>query len=174
MSDLSLPPETVDASGKVWPDAAYWRQIEQLKAALGKEIYLAEVRASEINLSVTIENRAFELLDVIEFPRPDPARGIFPHLLLLDDGRGINMGQIARVSFGRPFQPADEDILYQDENLLETLLYCERSLSRDKVAAISRQSLGAILAGAKAQTAPELDGAGSNGLPDVTDQTSVE
>ena len=116
------------------------------------------MRSSEINLSVTIENRAFELLDVIDFPRPNPARGLFPHLLLLDDGRGINMGQIARVSFGRPFQPEQADILYQDANLLQTLLYCERSLSREKVEAVSRQALGEMLARTP----------GPEQLPDVT------
>lgn len=174
MSDLSIPPDAAEKAGSVWPDASYWQQIEQLKSALGNEIYLAEVRSSEINLSVTIENRAFELLGVIEFPRPDPARGIFPHLLLLDDGRGINMGQIARVSLGRPFQPRDQDILYQDENLLETLLYCERSLSRDKVAAISRQSLGTMLAGAKVATAPAIEGSASNVLEEPTDHEASD
>ena len=146
MSGLSPRPDIDEASGEVWPGEAYWRQIEQLREAVGRQIYLAEVRSSEISLSVTIENRAFELLDVIDFPRPDPARGLFPHLLLLDDGRGINMGQIARVSFGRPFQPEPADILYQDANLLQTLLYCERSLNREKVEAVSRQALGEMLA----------------------------
>ncbi len=135
------------SSGEVWPGGDYWRQIERLRAAVGRPVYLAEVRSSEINLSVTMENRAFELLAVIDFPRPDPARGLYPHLLLLDDGRGINMGQIARVSVDRPFQPRDEDVLYQDGRLLETLLYCERRLSRERVEAVSQQALGALLAG---------------------------
>ncbi len=151
MSELTPAVDPASADGEVWPGEGYWRQIERLKAAIGEQIYLAEVRSSEINLSVTMENRAFELLAVIDFPRPDPAKGLYPHLLLLDDGRGINMGQIARVSFGRPFQPSDEDVLYQDGKLLETLLYCERSLTRKKVEAVSRQALGALLGASPAR-----------------------
>ena len=30
----------------------------------------------------------------MDFPRPDPVRGLAPHLILLDDGRGVNLGRI--------------------------------------------------------------------------------
>ena len=155
MADLPDSVSTAPAGGEVWPGAAYHQQIQRLKQAIGSTIFLAEIRSSEVNLSVTMENRGFELLGVIDFPRPDPENNLFPHLILLDDGRGINMGQIARISFNRPFQPAAEDILYQDSLLLDTLMYCERSLSRGKVAAISRQELGAILG--RQDSVPTLD-----------------
>ena len=150
----NLPDRTVTAraDGDVWPGAAYQKQIKRLKQVVGETVFLAEIRSSEVNLSVTMENRGFELLGVIDFPRPDPEKNLYPHLIVLDDGRGINMGQIARISFNRPFQPAADDILYQDGQLLETLMYCERSLTRGKVEAISRQELGAILGRPEAGT----------------------
>ncbi len=133
------------AAETVWPSPEYLEQIQLLKTAVGQKIYLAEVRQSEINLSVTLDSQPFELLDVIDFPRPDPARNLMPHVLLLDDGRGINLGRVARVSLKRSFQPAATDIVYQDRQLLDDLLYCERRLSQDRVKAISKQHLGALL-----------------------------
>jgi hypothetical protein len=163
---MAKVPEVVaggQASGEVWPGAAYQRQIERLKDAVGQSIYLAEVRSSDINLSVTMESKAFELLAVIDFPRPDPEKNLYPHLLLLDDGRGLNMGHVARVSLHQPFQPGAENILYQDGELLDTLMYCERSLTRSKIDAVSREALGAILdpaapAALSASVAPTLGG----------------
>lgn len=157
MKDIAISgAPAAGAEGDVWPGPDYWQRIERLKQAVGQTIYLAEVKSSEINLSVTMENRGFELLAVLDFPKPDPSRNLYPHLLLLDDGRGVNMGQIARVSLERPFQPAAEDILYSDAELLEALMYCERSLGHEKVQAISKQALGDILGAAG--SAPSLGG----------------
>lgn len=129
----------------VWPSRAYDERLKLLRAAIGSEIYVAEVNLSEINLSVTLQSKAYELLDVVDFPRPDPANGLYPHILILDDGRGINLGRIARVSLNRNFQPAAEDILFQDEVLLEEVIFCERRLSQDHVKAVSKAHLGTLL-----------------------------
>jgi len=66
-------------AGGLWPSTDYQAQIERLRAAIGERIYLAELRDTEVQLGV------------IDFPRPDPARGLAPHLILLDDGRGLNL-----------------------------------------------------------------------------------
>ncbi|MFP4063424.1 MAG: hypothetical protein ACLFS2_11600, partial [Halochromatium sp.] len=84
-----------DAAGGLWPPADYQAQVERLRAAIGERIYLAELRETDVQLGVQLTDRAYELLDVIDFPRPDPARGLTPHLILLDDGRGLNLGRIA-------------------------------------------------------------------------------
>ncbi|MBK1716093.1 hypothetical protein [Thiocystis violacea] len=142
----------------LWPSANYHRQVERLRAAVGETIYLVELVESAIQLSVHLSGTPFELLGVIDFPRPDPTRGLAPHLLLLDDGRGVNLGRIARVS-RRPFAPAPKDLLYLDRAAHENLLFAERRLSRDFLAARSRVALGECLGYSPPELARLLAGA---------------
>lgn len=131
--------------GRLWPSPVYTQQVESLKNAIGKKIYLVELKPSEINMGIRLSDTAYELLDVIDCPRPDPARGLAPHLILLDDGRGINLGRIARITMDTPFNPPDANILYQDNFLMQRLLLRERRLSKASIAATSRALLGRIL-----------------------------
>ncbi|MBK5939316.1 hypothetical protein [Halochromatium roseum] len=133
-----------DGEGGLWPSADYQAQIERLRAAIGERIYLAELRETEIQLSVQLTDQAYELLGVIDFPRPDPARGLAPHLILLDDGRGVNLGRIARIS-RQPFQPADDQLLYRDRAADQTLLFADRRLSRRFIAERTQAVLGQVL-----------------------------
>jgi hypothetical protein len=128
----------------LWPSPDYHRQVERLRAAVGETIYLVELIASPVQLSVHLSGQPYELLGVIDFPRPDPARGLAPHLLLLDDGRGLNLGRIARVS-RRPFAPAPTDLLYLDRAAEQNLLFAERRLSPAFLAERSRAALGDCL-----------------------------
>ena len=128
----------------LWPSADYHSQVERLRAAIGARIYLVELVESAIQLSVHLSGTAYELLGILDFPRPDPTRGLAPHLLLLDDGRGVNLGRIARVS-RRPFAPAPADLLYLDRAAHENLLFAERRLSRDFLAQRARIALGECL-----------------------------
>lgn len=73
----------------------------------------------------------YELLGVIDFPRPDPARG-------------LNLGRIARVS-RRPFEPEPADVLYLDQAAHHNLLFAERRLSGDFLAQRTRVALGECL-----------------------------
>ena len=107
-----------------------------------------------------IDGTPFELLGVIDFPRPDPTRGLAPHLLLLDDGRGLNLGRIARVS-RRPFAPAPADLLYLDHAAAQNLLFAERRLSREFLTQRARVALGECLGYSSPELAP-----GINGPPD--------
>lgn len=131
--------------GGLWPPAGYSSQIEALKAAVGKKIYLVELKPGPTNLGIRLADTAYELLEVISFPRPDPSKGIAPHLILLDDGRGINLGRIARITLNTPFSPQASDILYQDAFLMQNLLLRERTLSKASIANKSKILLGRIL-----------------------------
>ncbi|MBK5931959.1 hypothetical protein [Halochromatium salexigens] len=113
----------------LWPSADNQQQVERLRAAVGEMIYVAELRETEVQLAVQLSDHSYQLLGVIEFPRPDPERGLAPHLILLDDGRGVNLGRIVRISY-QPFQPAPEEVLYLDREADQKLLFADRRLSQ--------------------------------------------
>lgn len=174
MSDNGPPaqPTTAEtapdgAFGGLWPSPYYARQVEQLRAAVGETIFIAELADTEVQLAVRLTDRPYLLLGVLDFPRPDPAKGLAPHLVLLDDGRGVNLGRIARISTGRAFGPAPTEILFQDRAALQTLLFQERQLSKAFIAARSKQVLSQLLGGPAASAEPLLPGPSpSEGPPD--------
>ncbi len=129
----------------LWPTPDYDHQIARLRAALGCSVYLVELDLTQTHLGIRQLGQAFVLLDLIDFPRPDPARGLAPHLILLDDGRGVNLGHIARISRDRPFNPSPSQVIYQDAGALQGLLFRERRLSKDQIAGRSREVLGRII-----------------------------
>lgn len=131
--------------GKIWPSPAYRKQLETLKSAIGKKIYFVELRQTDINMGIRITDTAYELLDVIDFRKPDPVKGLAPHMIILDDGQGINLGRIARISLNTAFSPVASDILYQDTFLVDNLLYQERQLSNDYITARSKAVLEMML-----------------------------
>lgn len=133
------------ARERIWPSADYSQQVERLRKSIGREIYLVELKPEDIHLGIRYSDTPFELLEVLEFPRPDPARGLAPHLILLDDGRGINLGRIARITVDTPYSPPTENILYQESFLMERLLLRERRLSERAIAERSRLLLGRFL-----------------------------
>ncbi|MFB1490254.1 MULTISPECIES: hypothetical protein [unclassified Thiocapsa] len=137
--------ERSDDDDRLWPSGDYARQVERLREAVGGTVYLVELEPTEIQLGIRQTGQPFILLDVLEFPRPDPARGLAPHLILLDDGRGVNLGRIARISLERPFSPTPEQILYQDRRATRELLFAERRLSPALIAERSKQLLGQVL-----------------------------
>lgn len=132
------------AATGLWPSADYGGQVERLRAAVGETVYVAELNDSATQLGVQISDRAVELLGVLDFPRPDPARGLAPHLILLDDGRGINLGRVARIS-RRPFQPARDELLYLDATAYRDLLFADRRLSKGFIGDRGRATLGQLL-----------------------------
>ena len=132
------------ADDGLWPPSGYHEQVRCLRAAIGETVYLAELADTEVQLAVRVTGQPFVLLDVIDFPRPDPARGLAPHLVLLDDGRGVNLGRIARIT-RRPFNPAPGEVLYLDREADRNLLFAERRLSLDFITERSRAVLGQVL-----------------------------
>lgn len=138
-------PEAETLAGQLWPSKDYAEQVERLRSAVGARIFLVEIHPTEINVGACLSDTGYELLGIVEFPRPDPTRGLAPHLVLLDDGRGVNLGRIARISVRRPFSPVPGDILYQAPSLLRTLLFRDRTLSKAFIAERSRALLSQVL-----------------------------
>jgi hypothetical protein len=147
-------PDATD--GGLWPSPDYVRQVEVLRAAIGETVFVAELEVTDVQLGARLTDRPYVLLGVVDFPRPDPARGLAPHLVLLDDGRGVNLGRIARITRSRPFSPAPDDVVYQDRPVLQGLLFNERRLSPAYIAHQSRRLLGELL-GAQTAGSPALD-----------------
>jgi len=142
--------------GRLWPSPDYVHQVEALRAAIGETVFVAELEVTDVQLGARLTDRPYLLLDVVDFPRPDPARGLAPHLVLLDDGRGVNLGRIARITRSRPFSPAPDDVLYQDQTVLQELLFNERRLSPAYIAHQSQRLLGELL-GARTAAIAALD-----------------
>ena len=141
------------AEGQLWPSPDYDAQVARLREAVGREVFIVELVPSGMELAVSMLGQPVVLLDVLPFPQPDPARGLAPHLLLFDDGRGVNLGRIARVSVERPFSPAQEQILYRDHDACDGLLFAERRLSKRYIAERSRVLLARLLGKAPPVTA---------------------
>lgn len=147
--------DTEARSDRLWPSADYNDQLAGLRAAIGETIYIAELRDTDVQLGVQVTDRPYRLLAVVDFPEPDPARGLAPHLIVLDDGRGLNLGRVARIS-RRAFDPAPADLLYLDAHAEQTLLFAERRLSAEHIAARSRETLGRALGYDAGDSEPRL------------------
>lgn len=126
---------------KLWPSPDYFRQLERVRAAVGKAVYLAELRDTAINTGVKISDEALKLLAVVDYPEPDPYRQLFPHILVFNDGRGVNLGRIARISVNTAFGPSAEDVLYQNQEFLQEVLFAPRVLSQQSIANTSKSIL---------------------------------
>ena len=143
--DMILSGVDLLREGSLWPSDEYDEQVRHLRSHTGKPIYIVEIKLTDINLAVTMQGRAVILLDVIAFPAPDPEQRLYPHMLLLNDGRGLNLGRVARITTGRAFDPSPQDILFQEHQLLKTLLFHERRLSDESVAQVSKLQLARVL-----------------------------
>ena len=143
--DIILSGVDLLREGSLWPSDEYDNQITQLRHNIGKPIYIVEIKITDINLAVVMQGRAVILLDVIAFPASDPERRLYPHMLLLNDGRGLNLGRVARITMGREFDPDPEDIVYQEHQLLKRLLFNERRLSDETVSRVSKLQLARVL-----------------------------
>lgn len=143
--DMILSGVDLLREGSLWPSDEYDEQVRHLRRNTGKAIYIVEIKVTDINLAITMQGRAVILLDVIAFPAPDPERRLYPHMLLLNDGRGLNLGRVARITTGRAFDPSPEDILFQEHQLLKALLFHERRLSDESVAKVSKSQLARVL-----------------------------
>lgn len=145
--NLSQTSDTVtENEGRLWPGENYHQQVEKLRQHIGKNIYLCELKITDINAAVHHTDREYRLLAIIDFPQPDPKTNLYPHNILLDDGRGINLGRIASISIGQAFSPAPENVLYQDKKLINNLLPGKQRVSTKSIQQTSRRLLANILA----------------------------
>lgn len=129
----------------VWPSVAYYQQVETLRGMVGQPVYVVEINSGEVNAGVHFPGMPLLLLAVIDFPKPDPYRQLCPHLLVLEDGRGVNLGRVARVTRNSAFTPVVDDVLFMNREFVEGVLLAPRTLSRESVAATTRAVLGRML-----------------------------
>lgn len=132
---------------KLWPSPDYFRQLERVYSAVGKAVYLAELCDTTVNTGVKISDEALKLLAVVDYPEPDPYRQLFPHILVFNDGRGVNLGRIARISVNTAFGPSAEDVLYQNQEFLQEVLFAPRVLSQQSIADTSASLLAQMFGG---------------------------
>lgn len=129
----------------VWPSRNYARQVARLRRMVGQPVYIVELTFNGLSIGAVFHGEPRVLLDVADFPRPAPSDGLYPHMLVLDDGRGINLGRIARVTRHRAYDPRAADILYEDRALARELLYRKPRLTPRRIAHIARRQLRALL-----------------------------
>lgn len=130
-------------AGDLWPTPEYFRYLERLRQAIGSPVFLAEINITAINLGVRLSDTPLILLSIVDFPRPDPYTQLCPHLLIFDDGRGINLGHIARISI-QAFNPEPQHVLYENRSLVQEVLFAPRTLSRESIRATSTGLLAEI------------------------------
>lgn len=147
--DLAMNPDmsrrSRTARTAVWPPRGYTRQVAKLRRAIGQPVYIVELTFNGLAIGAVYHGEPRALLDVVAFPQPDPSNGLYPHMLVLDDGRGINLGRIARVSTNHAFDPPASDVLYSDRALQRKLLYGPQRLSPRRVARVAREQLRRLL-----------------------------
>ena len=142
-SDLTGP--KLMARTAVWPSRSYARQVATLQRRIGQPIYIVELAFNGLAVGAVFHGEPRVLLDVAAFPRPDPSNHLYPHMLVLDDGRGINLGRIARVTANRAFAPDKTDVLYGNRALQHQFLYRAQRLTPRHIARIARQQLRVLL-----------------------------
>jgi hypothetical protein len=140
---LTEPPLTGRAT--VWPSRSYARQVATLQRRIGQPIYIVELTFNGLAVGAVFHGEPRVLLDVVAFPRPDPSNHLYPHMLVLDDGRGINLGRIARVTVNRAFTPDKTDVLYGNRALQHRFLYRAQRLTPRHIARVARQQLRMLL-----------------------------
>jgi hypothetical protein len=128
---------------ELWPSPQYFRYLERLKQAIGSPVFIAEINITAINLGVKLSDTPLTLLAIVDFPKPDPQKQLYPHLLIFEDGRGINLGHLARISL-RAFNPAPDDLLYVNHPFNQEVLFAPRTLSRESIRATSTALLAEI------------------------------
>jgi hypothetical protein len=129
----------------IWPSRSYARQVATLQRRIGQPIYIMELTFNGLAVGAVCHGEPRVLLDVVAFPRPDPSNHLYPHMLVLDDGRGINLGRIARVTANRAFAPDKTDVLYGNHALQHRFLYRAQRLTPRHIARVARQQLRALL-----------------------------
>lgn len=127
---------------ELWPHTDYYQQVEHLRQLIGQPLYIVEIHSTEINAGVRFTDKPLTLLAIVDYPQPDPYRQLCPHLLVVDDGRGINLGRIARITVHTPFAAKAEDIVFINQYFVDNLLFAPRTLSK----AFIRQTSQLLLA----------------------------
>ncbi|MEZ5447834.1 MAG: hypothetical protein R3E95_20960 [Thiolinea sp.] len=138
-------PDAHNSDATLWPPSSYYQQLARLRQVIGQTLYLAEIRDTTMNAGVHFSSTGYQLLAIVDYPQPDPYRQLCPHLLILDDGRGVNLGRIARISINTAFGPNEDEVLYQNAEFMDKVLLAPRQLSRQSITATSKAIMAMAL-----------------------------
>lgn len=130
---------------EIWPQANYSEQIKQLKKNIGRKIFIMEAKFSGMHITPIQDAQPYELLAIVPFPKADPTQHLLPHLLVLDDGRGINLGRIIRITIESAYTMASEQTLFNNLSLKKMLIHEKRSLSKYSIHNTSKKELANLL-----------------------------
>ena len=112
---------------------------------LDKPVYIIPLHQNQNSLTFSITGKSIVLVAIIDYPNPDPENHMYPHMLVFNDGTGINLGRLLQVSINRPFNPGKEDIIYKDKNLQKSLMFRERQLNEESIRLTSKIGLSELL-----------------------------
>jgi hypothetical protein len=129
----------------LWPPRSYYPGVEKLKSLIGEQIYIVEVTVGDINAGIRHTGKAYRLLAVIDYPQADHKTGLLPHNIIIDDGRGINLGRIVQISTGTAFNPDEQNIAFDNRGLLDDIFPHWIRLSRTTLAQTSKCLLASLL-----------------------------
>ena len=136
---------TPKSSDTLWPDKKYYQKLEIIRSLIGQKIYLIEAVVTEINAGIHHTGKGFTLLSVVDYPQPDHKTGLLPHNIIIDDGRGINLGRIIQISTESAFNPSEKNIFYKNDRLLNDLSPHWQHLDKKSLAHTSKSMLANIL-----------------------------
>ena len=137
--------EKAKFKGKLWPPNSYYKQLKNLYKMLNKPVYIIPLQQNQNSLTFSISGQAIILVAIVDYPAPDPEHHFFPHMLVFNDGTGINLGRILRVTINHPFNPGKEDIIYEDKKVQNSLMFRERQLNEEFIHLTSRIALRELL-----------------------------
>jgi len=137
--------KNIKFKGELWPPNNYFEQLENLYKMLDKPVYIIPLHQNQNSLTFSITGKSIVLVAIIDYPNPDPENYMYPHMLVFNDGTGINLGRLLQVSIIRPFNPGKEDIIYKDKKLQNSLMFRERQLNEESIHLASKIGLGELL-----------------------------
>ncbi len=145
MYDMNSEQESIQFKGKLWPPDSYYKQLKNLYKMLNKPVYIIPLQQNQNSLTFSISGQAIILIAIVDYPSPDPENHFFPHMLVFNDGTGINLGRILRVTINHPFNPDKEDIIYEDKKVQNSLMFRARQLNEESIHLTSRIALSELL-----------------------------
>lgn len=137
--------KNIKFKGELWPPNSYFEQLKNLYKMLDKPVYIIPLHQNKNSLTFSITGKAIVLVAIIDYPNPDPENHMYPHMLVFNDGTGINLGRLLQVSINRPFNPGKEDIIYKDKKLQKSLMFRKRQLNEESIRLTSKIALGELL-----------------------------
>ena len=145
MNNLNKSKQKINSNGQLWPTEKYYQQLEQLHKIVNQAVYIIPLHQSQTSLTFSISSKPVNLIAIVDYPLPDPENHIYPHMLIFDDGTGLNLGRILQVSINTAFNPDKEDIIYCDNKMQQTLMFSERRLNKESIRLASQYGLAEVL-----------------------------